>query len=105
MVMSDMASSGQAEGPPGAVDDPLTWEQEKWRGEYDLKRRELEIKEREQNRSTWSNPLVVAILAAAVAGLSSAAVTVINGKLQRDIEDSRSEASRILEMSKTGEPD
>ena len=105
MMMSDMASYSQGEGPPVPVSDPLTWEQEKWRAEYDLKRRELELREREQNRSTWSNPLVVAILAAAVAGLSSAVVTVINGKLQRDIEDSRSEASRILEMIKTGEPD
>ena len=59
---------------------------------------------------------MVAILAAAVAGFSSAAVAVINGHLQREIEknksieslrieESRSEAVRILEMIKTGEPD
>jgi hypothetical protein len=59
---------------------------------------------------------VVAILAAAVAGLGNAFVAMINGGLQRQIEqtkaadslrmeESRSEAGRILEMIKTGEPD
>jgi hypothetical protein len=101
----------------------LTWEQQKWRDEYKLKRdeyqlksRELDLKQQEQQRSKWTNPLVVAILAAAVAGLGSAVVAMINGRLQRDIEqskaaeslrieESRSEAVRILEMIKTGEPD
>jgi hypothetical protein len=102
--------------PPEPVPDPLVWEQEKWRAEYELKRREVELKDQAQQKSTWSSPLVVAILAAAVAGLSSAVVAVINGGLQRDIEqqkaeeslrieESRSEATRILEAIKTNGPD
>ncbi len=114
IVVQNMVSSGLAAEPPVAVSDPLVWEQQKWRAEYELKRREVDLKEKEQQRSTWSSPLVVAILAAAVAGLGSAGVAVINGRLQREIEqnkaaeslrieESRSEASRILEMIKTGE--
>jgi len=94
----------------------LSFEQQKWRDEYQLKKKELDLKEQVQNESRWSNPLVVAILAAALAGISNAIVAVINGKEQRQIEkdradeslrveENRSEATRILEMIKTGEPD
>jgi hypothetical protein len=45
---------------------------------------ELELKRQEQASSKWWNPLVVAILAAALAALGNAIVTVINGRLQRE---------------------
>jgi len=103
-------------------------DREKWRTEVDFRRREIELKEREQaNRdaeieikrkdqasSTWRSPLIVAIFATAVAAAGNAVVTVVNGHLQRDLdarkrdaeiqlEKSKSESSRILEMIKTGE--
>jgi hypothetical protein len=114
--MSSEAAVATGPDPPTPAQSALAWEQQKWRDEYQLKTRELDLKQKEQQRSNWSNPLVVAILAAAVAGLSNAFVAMINGRLQRQIEqsraaeslrieESRSEAGRILEMIKTGEPD
>ena len=70
----------------------LAWEQQKWRDEYQLKIRELDLKQKEQERSTWSNPLVLAILAAAIAGLSNAVIAMINGRLQRQIEQTKAAA-------------
>src|SRR5262249_49116752 len=75
--------------------------------------RELELREHE--RSSWSSPVVLAILTAALAGFSGAGIALINGWLQRGsdtrktldslrIEENRSEAGRILEMIKTAEP-
>jgi hypothetical protein len=121
--MSTEAAVTTGPDPAASAQSSLAWEQQKWRDEYqlktrelDLKQREFDLKEKEEQRSKWSNPLVVAILAAAVAGLSNALVAMINGRLQREleqskaaeslrIEESRSEAGRILEMIKTGEPD
>ena len=114
----------------GLEDTNLGLEQEKWRAEFALKKRgielqeldsrskarELAVKEREEARSRWSHPLVVAVLAAAVAGMANAIITTMNGSLQRDLErekasasqrleEVQSESSRILEVIKTGDPD
>jgi hypothetical protein len=75
---------------------------------------EIELRRQEQLRTRWSSPLVVAILAAAVAGISNAAVTMVNGRVQdqierekaektRTLEEAKAEATRILEMIKTGD--
>jgi hypothetical protein len=110
-----------------ADQDATDFEQEKWRTEVDFRRRELELKERgqtnqdadielkrkDQASSAWRNPLIVAIFAAAVAAAGNSIVTGINGNLQRDLETkkydselqlerSKSESNRILEMIKTG---
>jgi len=104
------------------------FDREKWSAEFALRERELVLKEREQANndaelelkrqdqasSRWRSPLVVAILAAAIAAAGNAAVTVVNGRLQRDLEGkkrdaeialekSKAESSRILEMIKTGD--
>jgi hypothetical protein len=111
------------------------FERQKWlrdvefrQHELELRERETAIKEREQgsrdleaqlkvrefNASQWRSPLVVAILAAAVAGAGNAVVAVVNGNLQRDLENrkreaeidlerAKSESTRILEMIKTGD--
>jgi V8-like Glu-specific endopeptidase len=55
--------------------------------------------------SSFANPLVVAILAAAVAAAGNAMVALVNGQQTRRVEEVRAEASRILEMIKTGDPD
>jgi len=43
---------------------PLEFEREKWLAEYELRKREVAVKERDQSRSRWSSPLVLAVLAA-----------------------------------------
>ena len=94
----------------------LDFEREKWRGEYELRKREIEIKEQEASRSRWSSPLVLAVLAAAIAALGNAAATLLTGREQielettkaaqaRNTEETKAEAARILEMIKTGDPD
>src|SRR5262245_32470560 len=110
--------------------DALEFEREKWRSEMNLRGRELDLKEleqatrdaeidlkrKEQASSKWRSPLIVAILAAAVAAAGNAVVTYVNGRLQRDmdarrhdaeiqLEKNKSESDRILEMIKTGDPE
>jgi beta-lactamase regulating signal transducer with metallopeptidase domain len=64
----------------------LRFDQEKWKAEIEmserdhaLKEREQALKERQQESSRWTNPLVVAIFAAALAALGNAVVAVVNG--------------------------
>jgi hypothetical protein len=94
----------------------LEFEREKWRGEYELREREIKVKEREASRSRWSSPLVLAVLAAAIAALGNAAAIWLTGRSQHDLEttkaeqtrvleESKAEAARILEMIKTGDPE
>lgn len=110
-------------------EDPA-FEREKWISDVELRKRELALKEREQqNRdaelelkerehrtSAWRSPLTVAIFAAAAAAAGNGVVAVVNGSLQRGLEDrkssaeivlerSKAESTRILEMIKTGEPE
>jgi len=73
--------------------------------DYEHREVELELRRKEQSGSGWRNPLVLAILAATIAACGNAVVTVVNGSLQRRLEDQRSEQARILEMIKTGDPD
>jgi hypothetical protein len=82
-----------------------------------LKQQELELRLREQNNrdsevtlkqaeaqaSKWRSPLVVAVLAAAAAGMSNAAVSIVNARNEQALEESRAESSRILEAIKTGD--
>lgn len=92
------------------------FEREKWLADLELRKRELALKEHEQRASAWRSPLTVAIFAAAAAAVGNAVVAVVNGSLQRGLEDSRSraeirlerskaESTRILEMIKTGDPE
>jgi hypothetical protein len=95
------------------------FDRERWSAEISLREREVAVKEREQQtredaldhqrdesrRSGWRNPLVLALIAAAVAALGNAVVVLINGTLQRQLEDRKAEQLRILEMIKTADPD
>ena len=112
----------------------LAFEREKWEadvrlreGEIAVKRAELELKRIELDRSKWTNPLVLAVLAAALAAGGSAVVALINGSAQRlvetthndaqvtlerfkvdgqqKVEEGKAEAARILEVIKTADPD
>ena len=96
-----------------------TFEHEKWEAEKAFREREVVIKERDLDAreaeidlkrkehavSQWSNPLIVAILAASIAAISSTAVALVNGICSRQVDRQRSEEERILEMIKTGNAD
>jgi hypothetical protein len=96
-----------------------TFEHEKWEAEKAFREREVVIKERDLDAreaeidlkrkehavSQWSNPLIVAILAASIAAISSTAVALVNGIYSRQVDRQRSEEERILEMIKTGNAD
>ena len=98
---------------------PEDFEKTKWHAECLFREREVAVKEREQAgkaeelllkkaeqaAALWKSPLVVAILAAAVAGLSNAGAAYLNGSAQTELEARKSEQARILEMIKTGSPD
>jgi hypothetical protein len=79
-------------------------EREKWQAELRLKERklslreeELRFKQREQQQSKWSNPLVLAVLAAALAAAGNATVAYINGGAQRELEEARGKGQEIIE--------
>ena len=101
-------------------DDPDTdLKREVWLAECAFRNREIAVKEAEQltaeqdlairkdeaARSRWRSPLVVAILAAAVAATGNAVVAFVGGYQGQALEDRRAESTRILEMIKTGSPD
>ncbi len=128
MLALTMASPGRAQAPGNVDQLRLEFEREKWRDELNLRTRDLTLREREQASkeaelatkrreqpaSPWSNPLVLAILAAAVAAIGNAIVATVNGRMQRRLEvtkreaelaleATKSESTRILEMIKTGD--
>ncbi len=65
----------------------------------------MALKEREAYRQSreaaWKNPLVLAILTAALAAAGNAAVSYIGARQQHELEAIKAEAARILEMIKT----
>src|SRR3954447_4610306 len=109
-------------------------EQQRWQADLRLRERELDIKERaavqdaaqkarefdaklsDQKWARWTNPLVLAISAAALAAFGNTWLAYVNGAAQRDleltrsdgqlrIENSKAEAARILEVIKTADPE
>jgi hypothetical protein len=115
------------ENADAAHSPQIGFEREKWIADLGLRKEELRLKRIEVERSRWNNPLAIAILAAAVAGVANAGVAWLNGYLQRSVEaqraeqqskleqqkstdtlaldERRSEATRILEVIKIGDPD
>lgn len=85
--------------------EKFDFEREKWRADSKIREREVAVKEREQVSSKWRSPLVVAILAATAAAVGNGVVAVVNGHQQVKLEDSKAESTRILEMTKTGDPE
>jgi hypothetical protein len=95
------------------------FEREKWDAERAFRERELLLKEQEQRvndaeldlkraeyaSARWKNPLIVAILAAAIAGAGNSVVSYLNAVSRTRLEAQKSEQARILEMIKTGSPD
>lgn len=83
----------------------LEFEREKHRDEIQLKCRELELRAAQERRSSWHSPLFLAVAAAIIGLLSNAVVAWLNGSSQRELEDKKAEAARIIEALKTGDPD
>jgi hypothetical protein len=77
------------------------FEREKWEAEYGLRKREVEIKEQDANRSRWFNPLTIAVFVAGLGVVGNACVTLISSQQSRALEDRKAEAARILEVIKT----
>ena len=78
----------------------LKLEREKLQIDERFRNREVTIKERELARSRWSNPLVIAIIGAGLAALSNAGVTLLNGHLQRNLENDKADGTRKIEKAK-----
>jgi len=83
----------------------LEFDRGKHRDEMLLKREELEVRKTETLRARWQSPLFLAVVAAIFGLFSNAAVALLNGKSERDLEDKKAEAARIIEALKTGNPD
>lgn len=95
------------------------FDREKWQAETAFREREIALKEKaheatlaelrlkqaEHEASRWKSPLIVAIFAAAVAGLSNAFLSYLSSDAQTKLETQKSEQLRILEMIKTGDPE
>jgi hypothetical protein len=127
VILSSSASRAQATAEIDLL--RLELERQKWRDEVTLRTRELALKEAEQSTregelelkrqeqaaARWfNNPLVLAILAATLAAIGNAVVAMINGSMQRrletakrdaemELEATKAESTRILEMIKTGD--
>jgi hypothetical protein len=94
-------------------------EREKWQTDVRIREREMELKEREQQsreeelkvkreesrRSRWSNPLIIAIAAAAGAAFTNIYVAWHTSREQHILEREKAEATRVLEVLKAGDPD
>jgi hypothetical protein len=98
-------------------EDDKTLAQGRWLAENDRQEREIELKTREQDRldkelgfkftqSKWfTQPLALAVFAAAVAGGANVGVSWLNNEGQLQVERVRDEASRIVSAISTNDPD
>jgi hypothetical protein len=104
-------------------DNTAPTEREKWEAdqrvrqeELALKRRELELRESDARRARWWNPLVLAVFTAALAGIGNIVANFYSSSQQRiadaekatqteKLESEKAEATLILEVVKTGNPD
>lgn len=94
-------------------------EDKKWKSEFELREREVRIREKEtesklkeSERSHFTSPLVLAVIAAAVGAFGNAYIAWYNASEQRGLEskrateqhkleDQKAEASLIIEIIKT----
>ena len=115
------------EQPPDSLDNPsipdntiafkkLEVEERKSDREYEIRLREMELKENEAKRSKWSSPIVLTLIAAFVAAIGNGYISWLNGENQLRlesnknagqiaIEQQKAEAARILEATKDVPPE
>jgi hypothetical protein len=77
----------------------LAFEREKWQAEESWRRDELGLKRSELNRPQWFNPLVMAILAAAVAAVGNIVVTLVCSHEQSRLNSDQAAETRRLEQA------
>jgi hypothetical protein len=93
----------------------LELDERKVEQEYQVRLKEIALKEAEAKRSRWSSPLVLSIIAATIAAVGNAYISWLNGSNQlavestknaalRAIEQEKAEAARILEATKSSNP-
>jgi hypothetical protein len=88
--------------PPSDVEvQRLELDQKKFAKEDERWEREFLVRTRDQDRSKWTSPIVLAIFTAALAALGNIVLAFVNGSLQRDSDDLRARQGRILEKSKS----
>ena len=68
--------------------------------EHSLRLRELALKEEDSRRSKWTNPFVLAVVAACLAGLGNAYIAWLNGENQNRIESTKNAAAKEVEQQK-----
>ncbi|MEM0989001.1 MAG: OmpA family protein [Pseudomonadota bacterium] len=66
--------------------------------EIRVKERELDLKVQEAGKAAWRSPLVLSILAAALAALSNAGIAYYNAEVDRQRQLHAAENARILQM-------
>ncbi len=74
---------------------PSSFEKQKWADEKRLKERELDIKQKEVDKSVWSNPLFLALCAAVITAIVSILVAWFNNKNQLALESKKADEARI----------
>jgi hypothetical protein len=93
----------------------LELDEKKAEQEYQVRLKEIGLKEAEAERSRWSSPLVLSIIAATIAAAGNAYISWLTGSNQlavestknaalRAIEQEKAEAARILEATKSQNP-
>ncbi len=90
----------------------LEFDREKFDSELEVRKQELELNRKEQDRSPYRSPLFLGILVAVITLVGNFAATIYNGVVEREkivaqsaLEDRRAQASLVLEAVKTGDPD
>ena len=68
-----------------------------------LRMREFDAKLADQKMARWTNPLVLAVFAAAMAALGNAWLAYLNEQAQRTVEQTRSSAQLALEQERASE--
>lgn len=93
----------------------LEFDREKFKAELELRRQELGLRQLENSSTKWNNPLVIAVVGATLAFLSTTLVSYLNGQQQVALEAHRAnnqialeqvkaESDRILEVIKSTDP-
>lgn len=120
MATPETPSQSPSGSAPPTDNSALDFEREKWLAardleqkkfdadnkardrEHELKEKEVNLKAMEVERSRWTNPLVIAIFSAALAGLINAGLNWLNNNSQYQLEATKSADTIALEDRRSG---
>lgn len=80
--------------------DGIALDEKKAEQEHQVRLKELDLKHDENRRSRWSNPLVLGIIAAAIAAAGNGYVSWLNAENQLTVERTRYSGQKELERAK-----